>query len=736
MRMRRRKRVSLKVLVVTTVLSLFSTTSYPALSQEAGDDSSEEESVLTIESTIATDIDPSKATTVEDLKIPADQLDLLIKPMTLEELQVEAAAWFLILKDQVQEISLAELVIKRENQLIEAQDESVRALTEANESLEEAEKNLAELTPGTEEYEQATQALENAKQNLRDAETAVEEAVDLKEDLEQDDLTKEALEDAGNVGEIATARNILEEAKASRDELTAGSEAYDSATEQIDGLETALLDFEKAEEDASAAIPESPEFQELSVVVDRARASVVQAARAISSAGLSTTELEEDKPEEDTLENIQSELDTAAEDLETTADPDSPNSEPIDDSSPDETSEDATDATTTNTSNQLEEAAEQLQEDADAETEAKNQLVVKVTELQVDRAGIVERLNTVLNALESKGGDATSYRKYISAVTAVDIDVTDTEGLGVRLVSWLKSEEGGILWGIKLGVFFAILAASFVIARILAYVTKFTLTRFSNTSSLFRDFFVVVVERGVVVGGFLVALMSLGVSLGPIFALVGGLSFVLAFALQSNLGNFASGMMLLVTKPFDVGDEVKIAGYWSYVDSITLASTIIKDFNGNLITLPNNMVWSGEIINFTHNPEKRRLSFSIKVSFNQDIDEVKELWFDIAKSHPQVLETPPPTIFAWGAQFDTHLPLSLKAWCRTDLYWSVYTELLKTLQKRLAESGIQLLSPVQTIRFDGNPELSQKLLTEKPSGEPSESPAQSSRDDIPDVSPD
>ncbi|MGD1903412.1 MAG: mechanosensitive ion channel domain-containing protein [Geitlerinemataceae cyanobacterium] len=735
--MKRKKRVRVKAIVITAMLSLFSTMGYPAFSQDAAEGGAEEESVLTIESTISGDVDPATAVTVDDLEIPVDQLDLLLKSMTLEELQIEAAAWFLILKDKVQEISLAELVIKRENRVIEAEQQAAQILLEAEQALIDAETALAALTPGTEEYEQATLALEEAKQNLQDAEVAVKEAIALKEDLEGDELLEEAREEAENVTEIATARSILEEAKVSRDELTSGSEPYNLATEKIDALEVAILDFETAEEGVNAVVPESLEFQQLSKTADLARTSAVEAAREVSDAGLATTQLEEDEPEEDILEDIQSELDSATEDLQESVGQGESNDEQADagDEGSSETTGDEAVEGVTDTSEQLETAAEQLEEDAKADAEAKNQLVVKVTELQADQAGIIERLSTALDALDSKGGDTQSYRKYINAVTAVDIDVTDTEGLGVRLVSWLKSEEGGVQWGVKLGIFLAIFAISVVVARILAFITKAALTRFGNVSSLFRDFAVVVVERGVVLAGFLVALTSLGVSLGPILALVGGMSFVLAFALQSNLGNFASGMMLLITKPFDVGDEVQVAGYWSYVHSITLANTIVKDFNGNLVTLPNNTVWSGEIINYTHDPEKRRLALPIKVRFEQDIDEVKEVWFDIVKSHPKTLATPPPTIFAWGKYYDTHLSLSLKAWCPTDAYWSVYTDLLKALQKRLLESGIQLLSPVQTIRFDRTADERVKLITESSVQKDSEPPS-SAPLDIPDVSTD
>lgn len=394
--MRKIKRARFKALLVAAMLSLFSTAGYPVFSQEAAEGGAEEESVLTIESTIAGDVDPAAAITVDDLEIPVDQLELLLKPMTLEELQIEAAAWFLILKDKVQEISLTELVIKRENRVINAEQEAAQVLLEAEQALVDAESALDELTPGTEEYEQATATLEEAKQNLQDAEIAVEEAIALKQDLDGDELLKEAREDAENVSDVANAQSILEEAKVSRDELTAGSDSYNSATEKIDALAAAILDFEQAEEEVNAAVPESPEFQALSATADRARAAVVQTAREVSNAGLSTTVLEEGQPEEDILEDIQSELDTATEGLQESTEQD----EQTDGASSDEASEDITDA-----SEQLEQAAEQLEEDAAADTETKNQLVVQVTELQADRTGLVERLNTVLDALENKGGD-------------------------------------------------------------------------------------------------------------------------------------------------------------------------------------------------------------------------------------------------------------------------------------------------------------------------------------------
>ncbi|MEO1561758.1 MAG: mechanosensitive ion channel domain-containing protein, partial [Cyanobacteria bacterium J06632_19] len=188
-----------------------------------------------------------------------------------------------------------------------------------------------------------------------------------------------------------------------------------------------------------------------------------------------------------------------------------------------------------------------------------------------ERTAIVDRFKVVLDELELKGGDAKSYKQYIDAINTVQLDLQDAEGVGVRLISWLQSAEGGLRWAGNLGKFLGIVLASIIVSQALAIFLKHFLVKFDNVSGLMREFTIMLVKRGGVVVGFMLALTALEISLGPIIALLGGASFVLAFALQSNLGNLASGLMMMLYKPFDVGDEVKINGIWGNVDSITLA---------------------------------------------------------------------------------------------------------------------------------------------------------------------
>ncbi len=324
--------------------------------------------------------------------------------------------------------------------------------------------------------------------------------------------------------------------------------------------------------------------------------------------------------------------------------------------------------------------------------------IVTVSQLEIEQSNLVNRFTTVLDALDAKGGDTTTYRQYVGVVSGIKFNLTDAESLGLRFTTWVTSPEGGIRLGFNLLKFVGILIVAIVVAPKLGRLADSALARVTNISNLFRDFIVVIVKRGVLVIGALLALASLGVNLGPILAVVGGASFVLAFALQSNLGNFASGIMLLLNKPFDVGDEVKVGGYWAYVDSISLASTKLKAFSGSIVTLPNNTVWGSDIINYTH-ADTRKFMISIYVKFTQDLEEIKKIWLDIASSHPKVLKDPAPGWFPWNSHYEYYISVGLSAWIPTEDFWPVYVELLKAIQMGLQEANIELAAPQQNIKL-------------------------------------
>jgi len=207
-------------------------------------------------------------------------------------------------------------------------------------------------------------------------------------------------------------------------------------------------------------------------------------------------------------------------------------------------------------------------------------------------------------------------------------------------------------------------------------------------------------------------LTALEVSLAPVLAVVGGASFIFAFALQSNLGNFASGLMIMVNKPFDVGDEVKIGSLWGWVDSISLASTRIKGFGGQMFTVPNNTVWGDTIENLTTS-ETRKVAVGLRIGFEQDLTEIEKVLVDIFKSHPKILDNPEPSTFVFSIE-DYYISLKASGWAKTDEFWSVSADIIRTIQKRFEQEGINIAAiPAQTILLPESDEKNSLTLDQE-----------------------
>lgn len=611
----------------------------------------------------STEADPAKAFTAKDPTIPIDELKLLLKPLTLGELQNEAEAWMLLVKEKGKEISNAEIAIKRQNLSIDKQKNASDNLAKAKQALDDAQKSQSTAQPGTPEYEDAAKKIEEAKAQLIEAQTSLQELEDAKKATQQDQTLNTTLKKAEESGQLEEAQKILDQAKQDRDKLTAGTPEYEASTKKLDTLEAAIRNFETAQQAQREVDPNSAEFETVNQQVAEAKEAMKQAVNDIQ--GKSSSE----QSPTATTESAGIVKD-ANQDLNNT------------------NIENSQSASTNNLEQkgqQLEKTAEKLQANAQNEADLKNQLVVNVTNLQGAQTELIDRFNVVLQALEARGGDIKPFQSYIQAITKTDIDVKDTQSFYPRILAWLKSDQGGLRWLGNIIKFMAIMIGFAIASQILATTVDKTL-KMSNVSKLLRDFAVVSIKRGGFFIGLLVALTALGISLGPLLAVLGGLSFVLGFALQSNLGNFASGLMLMFNKPFDVGDEVKIGELWAWVDSITVANTKLKGFGGQTYTLPNNEVWGSTIQNLTE-AENRKIMISLRVSFSQNLEELEQLLLETIKSVPGVLENPAPSTFVWSFE-EYYITVYVGAWATKEDYWVAYSETIRRFQKALNKSGI------------------------------------------------
>ncbi len=678
-----------RAIILAGITCLFVVVIAPVQSQEQlGQTETEEEQIEEFQSIPSGD--PQAATTTQEVDISVDELQLIVKPLTLEELQDEAAGWMLLLKTKAQEISQAEVAIKRQNLAITKKEEGAKALEEAQKGLEEAEKIQGAATPGSPEYEKAAKKVEEAQESFKKAQESVEEAQVVQEELEEDEELQEALEKAEETGALDQAKGTLDEINESRDATVAGSLDYEKATGKIEELEGAIKAVEDAQEEQNGAKPDSPEYQEATQKLDKAQ-NVLQ--QLLKELGVKTTE-ESTKQSSQKLEQATTALEnteiTNSEDKKVAGVP-----EVVDSQEQLEQQQ-----------QELEETTEKLENSAEVESEAKNQLVTTVTELQAQQTAIIDRFNIILDELEKKGGKIESYRKYIQAVSSIKLDAQDTEGLGLRLVGWAKSEEGGLRWVNNTSKFLGVFVASIIIAQILGIFLNQTLSKL-GTSLLLRHFIVMVIKRGGVLIGFLLALTALGVSLGPVLALMGGVSFVLAFALQSNLGNLASGLMIMAYKPFDVGDEIKISGIWGIVDSITIANTRIKGLGGELFSIPNNVVWGDIIENLSHD-EIRKLKIWLRVDLDEDLAHIEQLLIKIVKSHPKVLEQPVPQTMVWEIA-DYYISVTVEGQVKKEDFWEVYPDVIRMIQEQFTREGLNLAAIPKQIELEDESDSNGKM---------------------------
>ena len=224
-----------------------------------------------------------------------------------------------------------------------------------------------------------------------------------------------------------------------------------------------------------------------------------------------------------------------------------------------------------------------------------------------------------------------------------------------------------------------------------------SLARSRRASALLKSFMSKLVRRIILVVGFVIAMTYLEFNVGPILAIIGGASLVVAFALQDTLGNFASGILILLYRPFDVGDVIEAGGVSGKVDSMNLVSTHIKTFDNKSMIVPNNSVWGGVITNAT-GTSQRRVDMVFGIGYDDDIDKAQSILEEIVHSHELVLKDPEPVI-QMHELADSSVNFICRPWSLTSDYWKVYWDITKQAKKRFDAEGVTIPFPQRDVHI-------------------------------------
>jgi len=195
--------------------------------------------------------------------------------------------------------------------------------------------------------------------------------------------------------------------------------------------------------------------------------------------------------------------------------------------------------------------------------------------------------------------------------------------------------------------------------------------------------YVMVILMAVAALGYNVSSVVLGLS-----AVIG---LILGFGLQDTLTNLAAGVWIAALRPIDLGEVVTVKGITGKVNAIGLMSTELIQPDNTFITVPNKLVWGDIIVNHTRMPVKR-VDVDVGVAYGTDLDRAIKIAMDLMKSHPLVLDDPEPSV-AITALADSSINLQLRAWVKTEDYWTVKGDLTKGIYERYGEEGIEIPFP-------------------------------------------
>jgi small conductance mechanosensitive channel len=330
-------------------------------------------------------------------------------------------------------------------------------------------------------------------------------------------------------------------------------------------------------------------------------------------------------------------------------------------------------------------------------TKVKEQLLADINKLIEEQTALIDRVKVAIGALKNKGGEVGEYEKYLSAISGLSVDVNDVGAARAIILGWLKSPEGGLRWARKIVAFILIVMAAKILSVLLARLTRQAVNINKNYSDLLRGFLVNIVRKGVLVVGLVIALSMLGINIGPLVAGIGALGFIVGFALQGTLGNFAAGLMILTHRPYDVGDVVQTAGIMGFVQSMNLNTTTIKTFDNQVVVVPNGSIWGDNIINVTGS-ETRRVDMMFGIGYGDDIAKAQAIIEDILTSHELVLDDPAPVVKVHELG-DSSVNFVCRPWTKTTDYWTVHWDVTRAVKERFDAEGVSIPFPQRDIHL-------------------------------------
>jgi small conductance mechanosensitive channel len=251
-----------------------------------------------------------------------------------------------------------------------------------------------------------------------------------------------------------------------------------------------------------------------------------------------------------------------------------------------------------------------------------------------------------------------------------------------------------IPWGLKaLMALVVFLIGRWAVALVVA-LTKRLMVR-ANVDVTLGKFLRSIIRVVLMVAVVIAALDQLGVNTTSLLAILGAAGLAVGLALKDSLSNFAAGVMLILFRPFRLGDFIEAAGTSGVVENIQIFSTVLRTGDNRQIVVPNGPIFGGTIVNVSAKPT-RRIDLVIGIGYDDDIRQAMELIQQVLAAEARILENPAPALSVADLA-DSSVNLNVRPWVNSEDYWAVRSDLLENIKRSFDANGVSIPYPQRDV---------------------------------------
>ncbi len=252
------------------------------------------------------------------------------------------------------------------------------------------------------------------------------------------------------------------------------------------------------------------------------------------------------------------------------------------------------------------------------------------------------------------------------------------------------------VYGLKVLAALAILFFGRIVARWMRRIAVKMMTK-GKTDPIIIGFVGSIIYVALMAFVILAALGQIGIQTTSFIAILGAAGLAIGLALQGSLANFAAGFLLIMFRPFKVGDFIEGAGVSGIVEEIQIFTTTMRTGDNKTVIVPNSKLLGDNIVNYSAK-QTRRVDLTVGVSYDADLAKVKEILADIAAKDERVKADPAPMI-AVSELADNSVNLVMRLWTNTADYWDVYFDTTEAVKLRMDEAGIGIPYPQRDVHL-------------------------------------